>query len=303
MQAQQKGRGRANALKGELTVRLEEASRAPAEAVYDLLADIGSHLEWGGRRQPRKSYRLLSIDGPDGPATIGTEFRSTGADAMGEFADSSVVTEATRPGLFEFVTEARLSTKKGKVVEWTNVHRYEIAAQPDGCRITYTVRILRISELPGRDGRLQDPGPAGAGSADRRFELTQGAARSRTARRGARERALRKEEGRWRRHRRRAPRTTSQMEGFEGHYAELGGTTVGWETYTADADLTPLFVGLPDDRCQCEHWGYVFEGKLVFHTADGDEEFVGGDAYSVGPGHTPSIFAGTSLWSSAQPTG
>ncbi len=86
-----------------------------------------------------------------------------------------------------------------------------------------------------------------------------------------------------------------QMEGFEGHYAELGGTTVGWETYTADADLTPLFVGLPDDRCQCEHWGYVFEGKLVFHTADGDEEFVGGEAYSVGPGHTPSIFAGTSL--------
>jgi len=82
MQAPQKGRGRANALKGELTVRLEEASRAPAEMVYDLLADIGSHLEWGGRRQPRKSYRLLSVEGPDGPAMIGTEFRSTGADAM-----------------------------------------------------------------------------------------------------------------------------------------------------------------------------------------------------------------------------
>ena len=85
------------------------------------------------------------------------------------------------------------------------------------------------------------------------------------------------------------------MEGFEGHYAELSGTTVGWETYTEDADLTPLFAGLPDDRCQCEHWGYVFEGKVVFHNADGDEEFVGGDAYSVGPGHTPSIYAGTSL--------
>jgi hypothetical protein len=70
---------------------------------------------------------------------------------------------------------------------------------------------------------------------------------------------------------------------------------VGWETYTADADLTPLFVGLPDDRCQCEHWGYVFEGKVVFHTANGDEEFVGGDSYFVGPGHTPSLFAGTSL--------
>ena len=86
-----------------------------------------------------------------------------------------------------------------------------------------------------------------------------------------------------------------EAEGFEGHYAELGGYTVGWESYTADADLTTLFKGLPDDRCQCEHWGYVFEGKVVFHTADGDEEFVGGDAYVVGPGHTPVIFAGTSL--------
>jgi hypothetical protein len=86
-----------------------------------------------------------------------------------------------------------------------------------------------------------------------------------------------------------------EMEGFEGHYAELGGYTVGWESYSQDADLTSLFVGLPNDRCQCEHWGYVFEGKVVFHTAGGDEEFVGGEAYFVGPGHTPAIFAGTSL--------
>lgn len=86
-----------------------------------------------------------------------------------------------------------------------------------------------------------------------------------------------------------------RLEGFEGDYEELGGTTVGWETYSQDADLTPLFAGLPDDRCQCEHWGFVFEGKVVFHTADGDEEFVGGDAYVVGPGHTPVIYAGTSL--------
>jgi hypothetical protein len=86
-----------------------------------------------------------------------------------------------------------------------------------------------------------------------------------------------------------------EMEGFEGHYSELGGYTVGWESYTQDADLTPLFAGLPDDRCQCEHWGYVFEGTLVFHTATGDEEFVAGDAYFVGPGHTPVIFEGTSL--------
>jgi hypothetical protein len=112
--------------------------------VYDRLADIPSHLEWGGRRQ-RKNYRLLSIEAPDGPATVGAEFASTGADAMGEFADSSIVTEATRPRLLEFVTEARLSTKKGRV-------------KADGCLITYTFRTLRISELPGAMVAFEIPG-------------------------------------------------------------------------------------------------------------------------------------------------
>jgi hypothetical protein len=41
--------------------------------------------------------------------------------------------------------------------------------------------------------------------------------------------------------------------------ATEGGYTVGCETYTADADLTPLFKGLPDDRCQCPHWGKTIE--------------------------------------------
>ena len=157
MQAQ-KGRGRANALKGELVIRLQETSGAPAEVVYDLLADIRRHLEWAGTMQPKKNFRLVSIDGPAGPAAVGTEFTSAGVDPMGRFADSSVVTEATRPALFEFVTEARLSTKKGKLVEWTNVHRYEIEPRDEGCAVTYTVRLVRISELPGALGMFKVPG-------------------------------------------------------------------------------------------------------------------------------------------------
>jgi hypothetical protein len=156
MQAQ-KGTGRANALKGDLTVRLQESCRAPAEAVYDLLADIPSHLEWAGRQQ-KKKYRLLSIDASERAARVGTEFVSTGADAMGTFDDSSVVTEAMPPSLFEFVTEARLSTKKGKVVEWTTVHRYEIAPHADGCRVHYTFRTVRMSELPGALAAFNIPG-------------------------------------------------------------------------------------------------------------------------------------------------
>ena len=156
MQAQ-KGIGRANALKRELVVRLQESTEAPPEAVYDLLADVPGHLEWGGRQQ-KKKYRLLSVDAPEGPARPGTEFRTTGADAMGEFADSSVVTEATRPRLFEFVTEARLTTKKGAVVEWTNIHRYELRAKDDGCVIAYSLRTPRISEFPGPMAAFKTPG-------------------------------------------------------------------------------------------------------------------------------------------------
>ena len=87
-----------------------------------------------------------------------------------------------------------------------------------------------------------------------------------------------------------------QAEGYEGHYEYFdGGYTVAFETYTQDADLGEFFRGLPDDRCQCEHWGYVIQGKLSFKTADGEETFEAGDAYYVPSGHTPVLYAGTEI--------
>ena len=139
---------RANALKRELDVRIEHTSRASTEAVYDVLADVRSHLAWAGERQKPKT-RLLTVDAPEGRASVGTEFTTTGADPMGGFTDRSVVTEATRPLVFEFVTEARLVTKRGKLADWTNVHRYELTPTTGGCRITYSLRVTRISALPG----------------------------------------------------------------------------------------------------------------------------------------------------------
>lgn len=86
------------------------------------------------------------------------------------------------------------------------------------------------------------------------------------------------------------------VEGYEGHFEELGGFTVGFETYTADADLTPLFAGLPGDMCQCAHLGYVIEGRVKFTFADGHEEvYETGDAYHAPPGHTPTLYAGTEV--------
>jgi hypothetical protein len=82
---------------------------------------------------------------------------------------------------------------------------------------------------------------------------------------------------------------------MEGHYEELGGYMVGFETFHEDADATPFFKGLPDDRCQSPHWGYVVSGKVTFRFADRDEVYEGGDAYYAPPGHIPVVTAGTEV--------
>lgn len=54
------------------------------------------------------------------------------------------------------------------------------------------------------------------------------------------------------------------VEGYEGHFEHFdGGWTVAFESYSEDADLAPLFEA--------------------------------GDAYYVGPGHTPVLYAGTEV--------
>jgi uncharacterized cupin superfamily protein len=66
--------------------------------------------------------------------------------------------------------------------------------------------------------------------------------------------------------------------------------------HLARSERAPLFSGLPDDRCQCPHFGYVLEGKVKFTFADGREEtYEAGDAYHAPPGHTPTLYAGTEI--------
>src|SRR3954447_24056147 len=82
---------------------------------------------------------------------------------------------------------------------------------------------------------------------------------------------------------------------LEGRYVELDDYTVSFETFRDDADGTPLFRGLPDDRCQCPHWGVVLSGRLVLRFADRDESYEVGDAYYAPPGHVPVVTAGTEV--------
>ncbi len=82
---------------------------------------------------------------------------------------------------------------------------------------------------------------------------------------------------------------------IEGRYAELGGYTVSFETFPQDADPAPFFAGLPDDRCQCPHWGVVQSGQVTFRWADHEETYGAGDTYYVTPGHLPLVAAGTNV--------
>ena len=82
---------------------------------------------------------------------------------------------------------------------------------------------------------------------------------------------------------------------IEGRYVDLDGYTVGFETYKADVDPAELFRGLPDDRCQCPHWGVVLSGRLSFRYADHTEMHGAGDAYYAPPGHTPIVTDGTEV--------
>jgi hypothetical protein len=66
---------------------------------------------------------------------------------------------------------------------------------------------------------------------------------------------------------------------------ELAGYTVNFVTFREDIDQTPLLKGMPDDRCQCPHWGYVTKGRLTFRFADHEEVFEAGDAFYLPPGH------------------
>jgi hypothetical protein len=68
---------------------------------------------------------------------------------------------------------------------------------------------------------------------------------------------------------------------------DLDDYAVNFLTFREDIDHTPLLRGLPDDKCQCPHWGYVIKGKLTFRFGDREEVFEAGDAFYAPPGHVP----------------
>src|SRR5882672_11624621 len=81
----------------------------------------------------------------------------------------------------------------------------------------------------------------------------------------------------------------------EDRHEDVDGYTVNFVSFAEDIDATPLLKGLPDDSCQCPHWGYVLKGRLTYRFADHEEVFEAGDAFYLPPGHVPLAEAGSEI--------
>ncbi|TMB44023.1 MAG: SRPBCC family protein [Chloroflexi bacterium] len=139
-------------------LQISRLCKARPEAVYDLVADLQSHLEWAGVRQTR-DFHLVTLEAPPGPATVGTTFSSTGVIPMSgrRWSDRSTVTAADRPLNFEITTQARAGERRAMTAVYR--HSYEISPAAGGSRVTYTMTQLSITNpmlrwaLPGM-GRM-----------------------------------------------------------------------------------------------------------------------------------------------------
>jgi hypothetical protein len=83
---------------------------------------------------------------------------------------------------------------------------------------------------------------------------------------------------------------SAQLEDYgmvEDRHAELDGYTVSFATLRQDIDHRPILKGLPDDSCQCPHWGQVLKGSWTVRQGDHEETFETGDAFYMPPGHVP----------------
>ena len=66
---------------------------------------------------------------------------------------------------------------------------------------------------------------------------------------------------------------------------DAGGLATCLIRLDAGVKTDPLFAGLPDDRCQCAHWGYIISGTMRVHSSDGSRDYAAGEVYYWEPGH------------------
>ena len=95
-----------------------------------------------------------------------------------------------------------------------------------------------------------------------------------------------------------------KMGGLELRFTPVGNMTLSFYQIPKSTDFASLLKGLPDDMCQCPHYGYLLKGKMLVHTKTGEEAVETGQVFYMAPGHVPEFpedcdlfeFAPTAEW-------
>jgi len=77
------------------------------------------------------------------------------------------------------------------------------------------------------------------------------------------------------------------LPGAKFRVSEWDDMAVAYVELEAGADATPLLEGLPKDKCDCPHWGYMLKGAIHLRYTDGTEEVCkAGEMFYWPSGHT-----------------
>ena len=79
--------------------------------------------------------------------------------------------------------------------------------------------------------------------------------------------------------------TVLEGPGIEIRRVDQGDLAVCLLRLDKGVDTRPVFVGMPDDQCQCPHWGYIIKGTMLVRGREGERTFAAGESYYWAPGH------------------
>jgi hypothetical protein len=79
--------------------------------------------------------------------------------------------------------------------------------------------------------------------------------------------------------------TALEAPGVEIRRVDHGGLAMCLIRLDEGSDTRPLFKGLPDDECQCHHWGHIISGTMLVRNRNGEQTYEAGETYYWAPGH------------------